>query len=279
LTCFSFFSITFGHTHTRCVLSGFLQECATECVARYPTLAGKVHVADALRPRGAERVRAAASSSLGALAADDGSASLTGAQHDQNAAPDESAAHEQSAAQVSDEPCSAAFVDIGGDRHAEAVLNLCHAALRKPPVLVVKCRLLFKAALKALSEASSSPSTSSPAPTSPSFQQLESFGRGSVSEDIGKVDQEEILSSWWLALTAKAFAGDGKSGSAGIGTPSWQLRHRNEKQRRRAEVRAQREREQENHLLQLAKYPALDVQEPGSSTVEEEEPRLRNPSA
>ena len=236
------------------------QECAAECVARYPNLAGKVHVADALKPRGAELVRAAASSSDASAADDDGSDSTS-----------------LSAAQSSGDPCSTAFVDIGGDRHAEAVLNLCHTALRKPPVLVVKCRLLFKAGLIALSHASLTSDTSS----TPSLQQPEprTHQPTGISEDTGDASYEDILANWWLALTAKALAGDGKSGSAGIGTPSWQLRHRNEKQRRRAEVRAQREREQENLLLQHTKVPAEGSPDSGTSAVVEVEQQKETSSA
>jgi hypothetical protein len=201
-------------------------------VARYRILADKVHVLDALKPQGAAQVRAAAAAG-----------GPTG-----NTAGD---------------PCCAAFVDIGGDRHAEAVLALCHQSLRAPPTLVVKCRLLFKAALQA-AHAAAEASEQAADGSLPAAQ-------NAAPQDAAHPDAAwaAFLASWWVAVTSKAVAGDGSIGSAGIGTPKWQLQQRNDKERRRAEARWQRELEQERLLRRASEFavrpPATGAEDSGAA--------------
>ena len=114
--------------------------------------------------------------------------------------------------------CSLCMVDIGGDRDAEAVVRLVGSDILGDPAtgggpatLVIKCRLLYKEARKALLRARESAAE----------------GNNEGGED-GDADaagdrlawESALLSEWWRGIVAR----ERSEGSTGLGLPHWQRR-------------------------------------------------------
>lgn len=140
-----------------------------------------------------------------------------------------------------------AFVDIGGDRHAEAVIQLCKKSLTHPKQIVIKCRLLFRSARKYLKDSTGEhdvflkklmevPSVTI---TNQNVDEEEAcssivdksssiINTTNAEDDFSKYDIKErsliidhFLSNWWLGLIDNINSNGLNSGSAGIGTPRW----------------------------------------------------------
>ena len=123
--------------------------------------------------------------------------------------------HEKDAVQMA--KCCAnrtlACVDIGGDRHAEAVLQLVAGSLGKVPVVVVKARLLYRAcAAKALK-----------------------------ADDAAAAGGSGAMGAFWDAATRDALA----TGDAGLGVPKWSKRPKETKKQLNARLRAERQSQRE----------------------------------
>lgn len=111
-----------------------------------------------------------------------------------------------------------ACVDIGGDRHAEAVLQLVARSLGKVPVCVVKARLLYRAASAKALEA-------------------DDAAAGGASVAVG---------AFWDAATRDALA----TGDAGVGVPKWSKRPKETKKQLNARLRAEREGKAKEGVVQ-----------------------------
>ena len=187
------------------VFSVVYQECVTHCVERYPRLAGKAVVCNALRPEGADVVQSAAA--FKRLAQTSGSSPESGSE-------------------ATSAGCYVAFVDIGGDRHPEAVLELCERTLSEPPVLVIKCRLLYRAALRVLKD-----ELGVKAPPVPEVSDGEARHQYQLQQpfELNEPRCSTFLAAWWRRLTDLTFESGGASGSAGLGKPLWQRKQPVEK--------------------------------------------------
>ena len=137
---------------------------------------------------------------------------------------------------ATDGSCFVAFVDIGGDRDAEAVIRVVREVLLGgPQVVVIKCRLLFKAAKFELKRVHidytpAELSLRPPGKTGVEHVSGSSYSPSSVSKALGL---------WWAAIAAKQRL----EGSAGIGLPKWQ-RLQGQPGRRRKKGRNGHERQQ-----------------------------------
>jgi hypothetical protein len=141
-----------------------------------------------------------------------------------------------------------AFVDIGGDRHAEAVIHLCHVTLTHPRQIVIKCRLLFREARKLLMENKELFDVKhqlSAAAQSPGEGEVSSDvsggGDGDGNNDVDTINHslekseetldeailrqaplvDSILSKWWCDLVERINSNGLESGAAGLGAPGW----------------------------------------------------------
>lgn len=185
-----------------------------------------------------------------------------------------------------------AFIDIGGDRHAEAVIHFCEHSLNHPNQLIIKCRLLFRAARdyikndkKEIAAAAADNDdekvfddiTTTSAMTIGGATVTETTATGLETIPLSKESNnnmplnnitqpsnlmlkeneeiEHLLSQWWRDLIDKINTNGLNSGAAGLGAPRW---HQNQPKRRMlAEMkRNQQAATLESESLSFASGPA-----------------------
>lgn len=84
-------------------------------------------------------------------------------------------------------------VDIGGNRHAEALVGLLQHSLCNVPLIIIKARLLYERALDFELE-----------------QKIK-------NETNTNSEYDDILADWWDSIIQTTLVGEG----AGLGTPRW----------------------------------------------------------